>query len=67
MNDEIYFQHADKHWRLLPFDLVCVIRHAQNNQNKFAYLWNISGEISPDAGWSWFFPCRITQNFSTHW
>ena len=44
MHDEIYFRHADKHWRFLPFDLVCVIRHAQNNQNKFAYLWNISRE-----------------------
>ena len=62
MNDEVYFWYAYEHQSLLKFDaiiLVCVNRHAQSTQNKFAYLCNIPEK---DGGWSWCFACRITQN-----
>ena len=46
MNDEVHFQHADKHRSLLQVDELsfwdCVTKHTQSTHNKFAYLCNIS-------------------------
>ena len=45
MNDKLYLWHVDKHRSLLKVDVIiwlCVTRHAQSTQNKFAYLCNIS-------------------------